>query len=227
MDEYNPSDYPEVGMERFQRQEEAKRRHAKQLLVHLVSVSKKMAGQSQVQGEFHDQLNRTKALAFQRADAKTLDQEFAKLSKKFEEVLQTEGKLVKAHEQDIEFQKQMLGRIAKLEVVHAEINSKMNNVTQQRIDKLTFLVNALQDRLSHMVEERKQHDSRVVDLEDKIKKKLDQKRMYIAELGGEIKGLNDKYTALKNKGISPEALKKFKDRIFALRKQASALKSAK
>ena len=156
-----------------------------------------------------------------------MDAEFVKLRSKFEEVLQAEGKLVKAHEHDMEFQKQMISRIAKLEEVHSEINSKMNNSTQQRIDKLTFLVNALQDRLSHLVEERKNHDTRVGELEQKIKSKLDQKKVYIAELESEIRGMSAKYDSLKTKGVSAESLKKVKDRIVSLRKQVGTLKSAK
>jgi len=183
----------------------------KKFLKHLFIVSKKYKESELAKKGLEKQIKKVKFISFKKPKRWLIEKELKVLEGKVSDVLSKEAEILRLGREESDKTIELKSRIGELEMElrHAV---RIGEEDKEKISQLSLSLDEMKKAFGNRFEREK----RIKELEKRVITTA-KKRKEFSVLGSQIKNLEEKYNALKEKGIGKEKLAAVKEKIESLK----------
>lgn len=190
----------------------------KGFLKQLVKVKEAQQERDTARKNIEHHIKRLKKAPVPVKSKKVFEEDLNKLYSAIQETLEKERAILQLQREDSSMITALKSKIKELESRLAS-ESKY----QEKLDYITDLISRLHLELTRQADEKKRRQNRVIELENKIKNKIDSGNKEFLLVEDKVKGLEEKYRQLLSKGKDAE-VDRLKQRLDMLKQKLEKMK---
>ena len=197
----------------------------KKFVKHVLAVTKKQEDRRKAREALVEHIQKIKKEAKgNKTNKEKLNKHLAELENKVQDLLNKEAKMLRSQEYENKTLQELRKKINLLEqqiAIKEEENRNLMQMNREKIQAMQDSISSLRHHVGDYVQEKTARDRRLQQLENKIRAKVDYKKLDTPQ--EQIRRLEQKYVYLQQKGTtSQEVLEKIQERIQLLRQETNS-----